>query len=100
MRRRRSARAEGASADLGPYKGKIAALVAASPGRLGGLRGLVTVRSILGNIGVTVIPEQLALASAHEAFADDGSLRDDNEQKRLGRVAQALVNATRRLATD
>src|SRR5437660_769473 len=35
---------------LAAYTGKVALLIAASPGGFGGLRGLVTVRSILGNI--------------------------------------------------
>ena len=38
------------------FKGKVASLMSASPGALGGLRGLVTVRSILSNIGVLVLP--------------------------------------------
>jgi chromate reductase, NAD(P)H dehydrogenase (quinone) len=41
---------------LAAFKGKVAALMSASPGALGGLRGLVHVRSILGNIGVIVFP--------------------------------------------
>ena len=41
---------------------------------LGGMRGLVTVRSILINIGVLVWPGQVAVRSAHDAFAVDGSL--------------------------
>jgi len=39
------------------FKEKIV-LMSASPGNLGGLRGLVHVRSILGNIGVLVLPDQ------------------------------------------
>lgn len=76
---------------LASYDGKVAALVSASSGALGGLRGLVTVRSILGNIRVLVLPEQLAVGKAHEAFADDGSLKDAGQQAALGRVAAALV---------
>ena len=40
------------------FKGKVAALLATSPGGLGGIRGLVHVRAILEGIGVFVIPEQ------------------------------------------
>jgi NAD(P)H-dependent FMN reductase len=50
------------------FKGKVATLMSASPGALGGLRGLVHVRSILGNIGVIVLPDQIAVAKAREAF--------------------------------
>jgi chromate reductase, NAD(P)H dehydrogenase (quinone) len=43
---------------LACFTGKVALLMSASPGGLGGLRGLVHVRSILGNIGVLVLPDQ------------------------------------------
>jgi len=49
-------------------------LVSASPGALGGW--LVHLRAILGNIGVLVLPEQIAVPKAHEAFDSDGSLKD------------------------
>ncbi|MFL6716742.1 MAG: NADPH-dependent FMN reductase, partial [Burkholderiaceae bacterium] len=42
---------------LAPYRNKVAVLMSASPGSYGGLRGLVHVRAILGNIGVIVLPE-------------------------------------------
>ncbi|MGI0008244.1 MAG: NADPH-dependent FMN reductase, partial [Nitrosopumilaceae archaeon] len=50
---------------LACFKNKVAGLMSASPGGLGGLRGLVHVRAILENIGVLVIPEQIAVAKAH-----------------------------------
>jgi chromate reductase, NAD(P)H dehydrogenase (quinone) len=56
------------------FRGKVATLMSASPGALGGLRGLVHLRSILGNIGVIVLPDQVAVARAHEALRPDGSL--------------------------
>lgn len=40
------------------FKNKVAVLMSASPGGLGGLRGLVSVRSILMNMGVLVLPNQ------------------------------------------
>jgi NAD(P)H-dependent FMN reductase len=76
---------------LAAYKGKVAALMATSPGALGGLRGLVTLRSILGNIGVLVLPDQIAISTAHEAFDDAGKLKDDRKAKQVAKLAGALV---------
>jgi NAD(P)H-dependent FMN reductase len=73
------------------YKGKVAALCSASPGALGGLRSLVTLRSILGNIGVLVLPEQVVIPTAHEAFDDAGKLKDERKAKQIAKLAGALV---------
>lgn len=62
---------------LSAYQGKKAALVAASPGALGGLRGLGPVRSILSNIGVWVCPTQLAVPKAHEILKS-GMIEDSH----------------------
>jgi chromate reductase len=74
------------------YKGKVVSLMSASPGGLGGLRGLVHVRSILSSIGVIVLPEQVAVSKAHEAFADDGRLKDDQMQDRIESLGSGLVD--------
>ncbi len=73
------------------FTGKTAVLCAASPGALGGLRGLVTVRSILGNIGVTVLPHQIAVSKAHEAFRADGSLADEKQAARVQNLGAQLA---------
>jgi len=71
------------------FKGKTAAIMGASPGALGGLRGLVHVRDILENIGIMVIPDQLAVVKAHEAFNEDGQLKDPKQlEKALGLGSQ------------
>jgi len=62
---------------LAAYRGKVAGLLAASPGALGGLRGLVHLRAILGNIGVLVTPKQFALGGAFSKFDERGALSDD-----------------------
>jgi NAD(P)H-dependent FMN reductase len=62
------------------FDGKVAGLMAASPGALGGLRGLAGLRSILGNIRVLVIPDQVAVNKAHEAFDADGRIKDDKQR--------------------
>ncbi len=72
------------------FKGKVVSLMSASPGGLGGLRGLVHVRAILGNIGCIVLPEQVAVPSASEAFADDGDLKDDSRSKQIADLGARL----------
>lgn len=67
-------------AALACFKGKTAVLMAASPGALGGLRGLIHVRAILSNIAVLVLPDQMAVPKAHEAFLKSGELKDPKQQ--------------------
>lgn len=83
--------------ELMAYRGRVVALLSASPGALGGLRGLVAVRSLLGNIGMHVVPSQLALSRAHEAFTAEGELVDELVAKRLGVVVEELVVTARKL---
>lgn len=90
-------RAPDGEESLAPYTDKCAALLSASPGSLGGIRGLVTLRSVLGNIGVTVLPAQFTLARAHQAFARDGGLADAGQQDRLGKVVLSLHRMLQRL---
>ena len=73
------------------FRGKIAALFSASPGGLGGLRALVHVRAILGNIGVIVLPDQISIPTAHEAFDDNGHLKDQRKSKQVDALARSLV---------
>jgi len=77
--------------DLACYIGKVAALMSASPGFLGGLRGLVQVRSILGNIKVLVLPDQVTVSKAHEAFNLDGSLKDAKKQVAVEKLGSTLA---------
>ena len=81
---------------LHAFSGKVAGLVSGSGGALGGLRGLVHVRAILGNIGVVVIPQQQAVGGAPGKI-EDGALADDDARKsveqigaRTAQVAAAL----------
>ena len=76
---------------LAAFAGKTAILCAASPGALGGLRGLVHVRAILGNIGVTVLPDQVAVSQAHAAFRPDGSLSDDKQAAQIKNLGAQLA---------
>ena len=71
---------------LACFKNKVAGIMSASPGMLGGLRGLVHVRSILGNIGVIVLPDQVTVAKSHEAFNEDGTLKDKKQEDQVKKI--------------
>lgn len=79
------------------YAGRVAAVVATSPGPLGGMRVLFHVRDILGYLGMQVIPQQLAVGRAGEAIGADGRLVDERQQGQLEGVLRALVDTARRL---
>jgi chromate reductase len=61
---------------LSAFRDKTAVILSASPGGLGGMRGLVHVRAILNNIGVNVLPKQIAVPRVDERFDSDGLLTD------------------------
>lgn len=73
------------------YKGKVAALLSASPTNLGGIRGLMTVRQVLTTLGVLVLPTQFGLAHAAAAFHEDGALKDEAHRSGVGAVTAELV---------
>lgn len=79
------------------FRGKVAGLLAASPGNLGGIRGLFTVRQILSVLGTLVLPTQFGLARASEAFTEDGSLKDPAHQKAVDAVVAELVSVLSKL---
>jgi NAD(P)H-dependent FMN reductase len=85
-------RQDGSESGLVPYQGKVAAMAGASPGALGGLRGLTHLRAILQTLNVLVLSEQFALGRAHEAFNEDGSLKDAKQQAALAALAKKLTD--------
>ena len=83
---------------LSAYKGKVALIMSASPGGLGGLRGLVHLRSILQNIGVMVLPGQRAVSGAHDAFGEDGKMKDERLQQSIAGLTAELTRVTQKLS--
>lgn len=59
------------------YGGKAVVLMSASPGGLGGLRGLFDIHKILSTMGVIVLPDQVAVGGSHQAFDENGDLVDE-----------------------
>ena len=90
-----ASRQEPGDSPLSAYAGKVAGLVSASPGVLGGLRGLVHLRAMLGNIKVLVIPEQVAVPWADTAFDEIDNLSDGRLSNLLRAQLDRLVETAR-----
>jgi len=82
---------------LALFEGKLAAVVSASPGGLGGVLSLGLTRQLLANIGVTVLPDQLAVARAADAFDKQGQLRDETQRDSLDAICRRLIDSLHRL---
>ncbi|MGH6866295.1 MAG: NADPH-dependent FMN reductase [Methyloceanibacter sp.] len=89
-------RAKGESG-LEVFQSCVFAISSASRGYYGTMRCLLNLRQILAvGTGAMVIPEQIAVPRAMNAFDEDGSLVDDAQQKLLNNVVEALAIAAKR----
>jgi chromate reductase, NAD(P)H dehydrogenase (quinone) len=73
--------------------GKAAGLSSASPGHIGGLRSMNYVRQYLQmNFGMLVLPQQLAVPRAMDAFDAEGRFKDAGQGKLLEGIVKALIH--------
>ncbi|MCG8562403.1 MAG: NAD(P)H-dependent oxidoreductase [Hyphomicrobiales bacterium] len=80
------------------FKTRVFAIGAASPGGYGGIRGLMTVRQVLQiGLGALVLPGQVAVARAGDAFGEDGHLTDKGLQDMFKRLIEDLAVAATKL---
>jgi chromate reductase len=78
------------------FKGRVFAIAAASPGRTGGLRSLMALRQILElGCGALVIPEQVSIPNAVQAFDENDELADLGTANLLRSELQRLVDTAR-----
>lgn len=92
-----ASRPEPGEPPLSCFNDKVAALMACSPGALGGLRGLVHLRSILGNINVIVLPQQVAVGKVHEAMDASGQLTDPKQRASVEQLGAKVADTIRKL---
>jgi chromate reductase len=86
-------------APLVVFKNRVFALGAASPGRFGGMRSLMALRQVLEiGCGALVIPEQVAVVNAADAFDDMDNLKSAQLATQLKTVVQRLIEVVRQLA--
>ena len=78
------------------FKSRVFALASASPGRLGGLRGLTALRQTLElGLGALVLPDQVAVGGAGNAFDERGHLKDRTLQAALKALIERLARSSR-----
>jgi chromate reductase, NAD(P)H dehydrogenase (quinone) len=85
-------------APLQVYRTRVFALASASPGGFGGMRSLLALRQVLElGLGALVLPDQVAVARAREAFDEHGHLKDKGQQERLKGAIVKLARAAKLL---
>jgi NAD(P)H-dependent FMN reductase len=90
---------ERGDAPLAAYKNRVFAIGGASDGAFGAMRSLMALRQVLEiGCGALVIPEQIAVMRASEAFDEMDNLKDERAANNLKRLAQRLTDMAREIA--
>jgi NAD(P)H-dependent FMN reductase len=82
---------EGGASGVALFRDKVAGIVSASPGPLGGLRSLLVLRDALAKLGLLVVPQQVAVGQAADKLPDYGILNDDRLRASVHGVGAAVV---------
>lgn len=77
------------------FAGKVAGLVAAAPGKMGGLRGLYQLNTVLFGIGVMVLPNIVSVGFYGDALDADGKLKNEADRKAVSTLGKRLADVTR-----
>ena len=85
---------------LKAFSNKTAVLMSASPGSLGGLRGLTQLKQVLENIGVLVLPLHVTLSNTSSAFTQTGELSDRGKHQEIMSLGDSLTKVIRKLQTE
>jgi chromate reductase, NAD(P)H dehydrogenase (quinone) len=84
---------------LAVFKDRAFALGGASDSAYGAMRSLMALRQVLElGCGALVIPEQITVFRASEAFDDMDNLKEERAAASLKRVLQRLIDTARELA--
>lgn len=78
-----------------PLAKKQLLILAASPGALGGVRGLWHTRVPFEVVGVHVYPEMFGLSKAHEAFDDESRLKDEKSKVAIEKLLDGFISYVR-----
>jgi NAD(P)H-dependent FMN reductase len=87
-------------APLAVFKTRVFALGAASDRPYGGMRSLLALRQVLElGCGALVIPEQVAVPGASQAFDEQDNLKDERIAGLLQAAVQRLIEVAKQLAS-
>ncbi|MCP3139245.1 NADPH-dependent FMN reductase [Pyxidicoccus xibeiensis] len=76
----------------GLFKDKWTAMMGTTPGPFGTARMQPHLRQVLSAVGALVLPTQVHLARAAEAFTPEGKLKDEARMKEVDALVSALVS--------
>ncbi|TKW77707.1 MAG: NAD(P)H-dependent oxidoreductase, partial [Bradyrhizobium icense] len=79
------------------FRERAFAIAAASGNRLGGTRALSALRLILTACHAVVVPNQLALSFAEEAYDDRGRLKNAADIEAMGAMVRQLIEFSQRM---
>ena len=79
------------------FRERVFAIAAASESRLGGTRSLAALRLILAACHATVIPNQLALSFAGEAYDDMDRLKHPADIETMAALVRQLIDVSQRM---
>lgn len=87
-----ASRKEGGGSSREAFKGKKFAIMSAAPGSGGGAKGLIHLRTIIENIGGTVIPQQVSVPNAYSTFDEEGRLNNQKLEMELQQLIEAAIH--------
>ncbi len=87
---------EGREPPLAAYRNRVFAIGGASDGNFGAMRSLLALRQVLEiGCGALVIPEQITVIRASQAFDDMDNLKDERAARSLKNAVQRLIDMAR-----
>lgn len=76
------------------FSGKTAGLITAAAGKLGGMRGIYQLNTVLFGVGVTVLPNIVSIAFYDDAIDDNKKLKKDADKNAVTTLAKNIVKFT------
>lgn len=73
------------------FKGKKFLLMSATPGQGGGANALGHLKSMIENIGGTVVAQQMMVPNGYQAFDAQGRLQDPKLREKLYKIVQSSI---------